>query len=225
MDDAKTSTGQIVRQPMVVRLSQHQRLVISAVMGGLVFVALLFISPWILAALAGWDAAALVILGTIWPFVSRFDAAATRAVATREDDSRAAVDLIVVTACVASLVGVVLGLAEAKAASHLLTTVLTSVAVATVALSWFTVHTMFVLRYAHLYYRGTPGGIDFPDVDEPDYRDFVYLALTIGMTFQVSDTPIGDRDIRHVVIRHALLSYLFGTVIVGVTINILGGLV
>ncbi len=212
---------------MVVRLEQRERLTIALALGLVAGGGVSFVGPWILAALAGWAVAASFILGTVWSFVARFDAAATRAVATREDDSRAAVDVIVVTACVTSLAGVIIGLARAKESSHGLSIVLTTVAVVTVLLSWGTVHTMFVLRYAHLFYSNpaTPA-VDFPnDGSAPDYLDFVYLAFTVGMTFQVSDTTVANRQMRHAVIRHALLSYLFGTVIVGITINVLGGLV
>jgi uncharacterized membrane protein len=103
---------------------------------------------------------------------------------------------------------------------------LTTVAVFTVFLSWFTVHTLFVLRYARLFYVDPIGGIDFLSRDDPpDYMDFVYFAFTVGMTFQVSDTGVIQRNIRRTVTRHALLSYLFGTVIVGVAINVVGNLV
>jgi uncharacterized membrane protein len=83
-----------------------------------------------------------------------------------------------------------------------------------------------VLRYAHLYYTEPVGGIVFADLDaSPDYLDFAYVAFTVGMTFQVSDTGIAKRAIRRSVIRHALLSYLFGTVVVGVAINVVGNLI
>ena len=102
---------------------------------------------------------------------------------------------------------------------------LTTVAVATVVLAWATVHVVFVLRYADLYYNGEPGGVDFPGDEPPDYRDFVYLGFTVGMTYQVSDTDIHSRDIRRTITRHALISYLFGTVIIGVTINVMAGFI
>ena len=131
-----------------------------------------------------------------------------------------------VVACVVSLVGVIIGLAHARGHTGAISSVLTSDSVFTVFLSWFTVHTLFVLRYARLYYSDVPGGIDFPNTDvPPDYMDFVYVAFTVGMTFQVSDTGIGARAIRRTVIRHAMLSYIFGTVIVGVAINVVGNLV
>jgi uncharacterized membrane protein len=68
------------------------------------------------------------------------------------------------------------------------------------------------------------GGIEFNQDDRPNYRDFIYFALTIGMTYQVSDTNLTDRVMRHLVTRHALLSYLFGAVIVALAINTVASL-
>jgi len=208
-----------------VRLDQRERLLIAAPLGIVAAVALAFFCPWQLAVLVGWDVAAIFVAGSVWTFVAALDATDTQRVSTREDDSHAVVDLIMVMACLISLVGVIVGLAHARGHAGALSSFLTGDAVFTVFLSWFTVHTLFVLRYARLYYSENPGGIDFPHTDAPDYMDFVYLAFTIGMTFQVSDTGIGQRSIRRTVIRHALLSYIFGTVIVGVAINVVGNLV
>ncbi|MBV8982235.1 MAG: DUF1345 domain-containing protein, partial [Acidimicrobiia bacterium] len=89
--------------------------------------------------------------------------------------------------------------------------------------SWAVVHTVFTLRYASLYYANG-GGIDFNEDDKPNYRDFAYLALTIGMTYQVSDTDLQTKPIRHTAIRHALLSYVFGAVVVAMVINVVASL-
>ena len=94
----------------------------------------------------------------------------------------------------------------------------------TVVLSWLVVHTVYMLRYARLHYM-TGGGVDFPGDEAPDYRDFAYLALTIGMTYQVSDTGFTNKQLRRTATHHALLSYLFGTVVVAVTINVVASLV
>jgi uncharacterized membrane protein len=91
-------------------------------------------------------------------------------------------------------------------------------AAASVALSWLLIHTLFTLAYARLYHRGDTG-ISFNQTDPPRYTDFAYLAFTIGMTFQVSDTAIGSSAIRAAALRHALLSYLFGAVILATTVN------
>ena len=94
------------------------------------------------------------------------------------------------------------------------------VAALTVILSWAVVHSVFALRYAHEYYTEPIGGIDFKNPDPPDYRDFIYVAFTVGMTFQVSDTDVQSRTVRRTVINHALLAYLFGAVILALTVNI-----
>ena len=209
-----------------VRLDQRERLLIAAPLGIAASVALAFLCPWQLAVLVGWDVAAVFVVASVWTFVAVLDATDTQRVSTREDNSHAIVDLVMVVACLISLVGVVVGLAHARGHGGAMSSVLTGDAVFTVFLSWFTVHTLFVLRYARLYYSETPGGIDFPNTDDPpDYMDFAYVAFTIGMTFQVSDTGIAQRSIRRTVLRHALLSYIFGTVIVGVAINVVGNLV
>jgi uncharacterized membrane protein len=98
-------------------------------------------------------------------------------------------------------------------------------AILAVALGWATVHTVYTLHYAHLYFGDdAPGGLDF-NGDKPDYRDFAYFGFTVGMTWQVSDTDVQKKAIRRTVLHHALLAYLFGTVIVAVTINLVFSLV
>jgi len=80
------------------------------------------------------------------------------------------------------------------------------------------------MRYAWLYYAGADGGADFHQEEEPRFSDFAYLSFTVGMTFQVSDTELNTSAFRATVLRHSLLSYLFGTVIVALTINLVAGL-
>jgi Protein of unknown function (DUF1345) len=89
-------------------------------------------------------------------------------------------------------------------------------------------NTVYTLRYADLNFRSTPGGIAFGDQDGPErpgYRDFAYVAFTIGITYQVSDTTLRDPRIRRTVLAHAILSYLFGVVIVAGSVNLISGLV
>jgi len=193
---------------------------IGAVVGA---VAALF-APWQVATLLAWDAAALAFCVWVWAAVHHTDAATTQRIATREDDSRAAAEVILIAASVASLVGV--GLTLLKASTEIGTTqaLITAVAVVTVVLSWLAVHTVFTLRYAHLYYRES-GGIDFHDNDDPDYGDFAYVAFTIGMTFQVSDTDFTSKAIRKAALRHALLSYVFGITVIALTINVVASLI
>lgn len=210
---------------VALNLSQRKRLFIGALVGVAVGVGVALLAPWQLAVLAGWDLTALFVAGSIWTFIPVLDGVATRAAAAREDLSMVNDDFIILIASSVSLVGVVLTLIAAEHHTGALRATMIAVAVVTVFLSWTTVHTMFVLRYARLYYDAPEGGLAFPDESQPDYRDFAYLAFTVGMTFQVSDTAVSSARIRHTVTRHALLSFIFGTVIIGVTINVVGGLV
>jgi uncharacterized membrane protein len=93
-----------------------------------------------------------------------------------------------------------------------------------VFVSWTLVHTVFTLKYARLYYSGQVGGIDFNQDDAPQYSDFAYLAFTIGMTFQVSDTNIESKQIRRTALRRAWFSFPLGAVIIAASINLVSGL-
>jgi uncharacterized membrane protein len=128
---------------------------------------------------------------------------------------------MVLVASLASLAAIASLLIEARASEKIFIAVL---AVVSVALSWGLVHTLFTLRYASLYYEGPDGGVDFNQDEPPDYGDFAYLAFTLGMTFQVSDTTLHTHAIRMAALRHALLSYLFGTIILATLINLVAGL-
>ena len=151
------------------------------------------------------------------------DERSTRAHATYEDAGRAAIDVIAVVAAVVSLGAVGLLLVQGSgggvtADAH------AALSFAGVGLAWATVHTVYTTRYARLYYDGGPGGVDFNQPSQPRYADFAYLSFTIGMTFQVSDTTLTSSGVRATALRHALLSYLFGVVVIAITINLVAGL-
>ena len=174
-------------------------------------------------ALAGWVATAGVYVVWTQLIVLGMDADQTRRWVTREDPTRWLADVVIVSASVASLGGV--GYVVA-AGSHTGPRAVEAavVGILTVAASWLAVHTLFTVHYARLYYSDEPGGINFHDPEQPRFRDFAYVAFTVGMTYQVSDTEIGLTSIRATVLRHALLSYLLGAVILAVTINLIAGL-
>jgi uncharacterized membrane protein len=169
----------------------------------------------------GWITFALVFLVRTWSVIGRMNPAATAAHATREDPTAQVSGTIAIGASLASLAGVFLLLSGAAHGSRIVEPAL---AVLSVALSWTLVHTLFTLRYAAHYYTGRDGGVDFNQKTDPDYHDFAYLAFTLGMTYQVSDTSITSRDIRRAALRHALLSYLLGAVVVASTVNLIAGL-
>ena len=198
------------------------RILVAAVVGVGVALAVGNTVGWRFA-LAGWVVTAGVYVAWTRLILSGMDAVQTCKYVTREDPTRLVADVVIVTASVASLggVGYVVAAGSHTGARAIEAAVL---GVLTVAASWFAVHTLFTVHYARLYYSDEPGGINFHDPEQPRFRDFAYLAFTVGMTYQVSDTEIGLTSIRATVLRHALLSYLFGAVVLAVTINLIAGL-
>jgi uncharacterized membrane protein len=192
--------------------------------GGLAFGLAVLAMPWQIAALTGWNVSAAVYIAWVWLSIGRMDGAATSEVATIEDESRPAADVILLGASLASLLGVGFALVEAAATSGTARGVMIAVASITLLLSWAAVHTVYTLRYASLYYADG-GGIDFNDDRSPDYGDFAYVAFTIGMTYQVSDTAVRSRSIRRTALRHAFLSFVFGTGVVAMVVNVVSGLI
>ncbi|MBW0015707.1 DUF1345 domain-containing protein [Mycobacterium sp.] len=174
-------------------------------------------------ALIGWVVTAGMYVVWTRLLLGGMDADQTRAYVTREDPTRWVADTVVVSASLASLVGIgyVVAAGSRSGAPALVAALL---GILTVGASWFAVHTLFTVHYARLYYSDEPGGINFHDPEPPRFRDFAYVAFTVGMTFQVSDTEIGLTSIRATVLRHALLSYLLGAVVVAVTVNLIAGL-
>jgi uncharacterized membrane protein len=169
-----------------------------------------------MAPLSGWDIMALVYGGWTWFTIWPLGAAAAEADANREDPGRDLTDLVLLSAAVASLVAVGAVLLGVGGAGGYTKYLLAALALVSVFLSWALVHTVYTLKYARLYYTGTPGGIDFNGTGAPDYHDFAYLAFTIGMTFQISDTNLQSKQIRRTV--------PLVTVIIATAINLVAGL-
>ena len=188
------------------QMSASTRIVLSAVFG----------------LVAGVAAATFLLM--VWVAAWHLTPQRTQERATRLDPSRATSDLLVVSAGVAILAAVALALVRAGSAHGGTKAYLLAVGLLSVVFSWLCVHTVFTLTYARLFYGNGVGGIDFNDDEDPDYLDFAYLAFTIGMTFQVSDTDLTAKAIRRAALRHALVSYLFGAVIVALVINIVASL-
>src|SRR5829696_4968696 len=184
--------------------------------------------PWGMAMVAGWDAAALAFLLNVWPIIIRANSSHAAQLATREDQNRGSATVLLLAASVASLLGVGFALILAGQESGLLKVLLVGFAALTVVLSWTVVNTVFTLRYADQHFGSGAVGIAFGDTDGPEaptYRDFAYVAFTIGMCYQVSDTTVRDRRIRGTVLSHAFLSYVFGVVIVAGSVNLIAGLI
>ena len=203
-----------------------KRRTVTAVGAGAIVlvVALVLGADWPVALTSSWGVAALVIICVVWIRIYPMGAEQTKANARSEDFSRPTSDFAVLIASVASLGAIAYTVARAGNSHGATKGLLIALALAVVSLSWLTVHTLYLVRYGDQYYSDPIGGIEFNDDEPPDYRDFAYLALTIGMTFQVSDTTLKSKAMRRLAIRHALLSFLFVAVIGALTINTVGAL-
>jgi uncharacterized membrane protein len=193
----------------------------GVVVGGLVG---LLWSP-VLSLLTGWSVASGCALAWVWSIGWPQDAEATERLAEEESRSRST-DTWVLLACVASLVAVVVALVQSSSRTDATAVAAVLLSVLGVILAWALVNTIFALKYARMYYFGEPdqGGIDFKADKAPCYADFAYMAFTVGMSFAVSETEPDNTAMRRVALRHALLSYAFGTGVLAVAINVVTNL-
>lgn len=129
--------------------------------------------------------------------------------------------LFAATASIASVVGELIGPGHPSASQSV-------VAVATVAVSWVFIHTIFAFHYARRYYARDQagedaGGLMFPGTAEPDDWDFLHFSLIIGVAAQTADVQITSRHIRRLCTVHSLVAFIFNTVILALAINLIAG--
>lgn len=184
-----------------------------------------FAAGWAEAAALAFDLAAAVFLLSLIPLLKVSGGAVIRRHADANDANRPLV--LIVTA----LVMIVVMAAIAGELPGARTGDLAAIVklVATLLLIWLFTNFVYALHYAHDFYTTRPddggdcGGITFPGTPEPAYSDFVYFALTLGMTFQTSDTDITSRRVRNVALFHSFTAFLFNIGVIAFTINALGG--
>lgn len=177
---------------------------------------------WRDTLLIGWDAGAIALLLMLGRDFTGHSAERTAVIAKRDDMNRSATDVVLVLASLVSIGAVAVLLTGHSVQGASLSDI--GFGLASIVISWAVVHSVFMLRYAALYYQHGQGGIDFNGDTAPRFGDFAYLAFTIGMTYQVSDTSFQNTLFRKVALRHALLSFIFGTAIIATTINFIASL-
>jgi uncharacterized membrane protein len=208
----------------------HAKLAIAIIVGIAVAAA---VAPldlrWGTRILAGWNVGVAIYLVLTLSMMWRADVARIRRRASEQDEGATFILLLSIVATFASLIAVVFALGGAKQGSQGGATAHALLAFVTILLSWAFVHTIFSFHYAHEYYGergdGEIGGLHFPDDDEPDYRDFLYFSLIIGMTSQVSDVAISSKIIRRVASIHGVLSFFFNLVVLALTVNMVANLI
>jgi uncharacterized membrane protein len=220
--------GQRRPRSLQVRLNSTRtltRVIVAGAMGMLTGGVAVAEAPWQVAALVGWDVAAVVFLSWVLSTIYALTGEQTRTVATRFDPNRAVAHVGLVAACLMCLLGVGYALLRAEHTGGSTAGSLVLLAIISVLASWAVLHTVSLLHYARLYYTPPEGGVDFNSDALPEYSDFAYLAFTVGMTYQVSDTNLTTEAMRRAVLTHAVLSFVFGTIILAVTINVVAGLI
>jgi uncharacterized membrane protein len=182
------------------------------------------------SAIIGWDALCLsYVIGTLRS-MARSSPDAIRARAARDDSGRAVILSLVLIAAIAAVGAVAIELSLAKSVHGLERAVRVALAFATVAASWFMVHMIFAVHYAHGFYdraanrKSDAGGLKFPGDEEPDYWDFLHFAVIIGVAAQTADVAITAKRLRRLNTVHALFAFTFNTIVVALTINLLAGL-
>lgn len=221
----------------IEHLNRGYRLLISLVAGVLVFLLTKALYTYGLSFLYGWISFASASLFFTWTTILVREPEQTGVIAREQDDKAWIIFLLVISAAFISLFAIILllqGLPSYSKRGLNLHIILSMVAV---ALSWVLIHSIFTIRYAHLYYdfpdknkkmtgeKSFAGGLQFPGGEAPDFLDFAYFSFVIGMTFQVADVNITGRTIRRLALLHGFLSFIYNTAIIALSINIISGLI
>ncbi|MFB9236338.1 DUF1345 domain-containing protein [Plantactinospora siamensis] len=176
-----------------------------------------------LSILLGWTVAAGMILIWVWRISWPQGPEGTERLAEAESRSRSTDSALLIASGV-SLAAVIEALIRSSGDQDAVDVAAVILSVVVVALSWALVNTVFAFKYARMYYRDTDGGIDFKQQTPPRYSDFAYMAFTVGMAFGVTESEPTLSSVRRVALGHALLSYVFGTGILAVAINLVTSL-
>jgi uncharacterized membrane protein len=210
-------------------LSAGWRLLICLCIGSAVFLWPYQPDDPMIHAGAAWLAGVLLFLGWTAYAVNGISIAQLRKRARELDDSAWVVSLLVIVAAIISLLALGMMIYGKEEAEGLLLALRVGLGGASMIASWFLIHTVLALHYAHLYYGDEAGdgkrtdrkGLDFPGRADPDYWDFFYYSFVIGMTCQVSDVDIQTRGMRRLTLVHSIVSFFFNTTVIALTVNLI----
>jgi uncharacterized membrane protein len=214
-------------------LDAHHRIFFACLLALVALVAMHGQSSVPTQLLVAWDVFALTLVTLAWIIISSQDPYEARRSVRLQDASATFIFCLVIGAAMASLLAVGLLLGSVKNLPPTALALHVVLSVSAVVISWFLVHTVFTLRYAHFYYwdarkverHEVAGGLIFPGKGSPCYMDFAYFSFVIGMTCQVSDVQISSPKMRRLALLHGLISFMFKTAILAMFVNIIAGLV
>ena len=207
----------------------HKRLFASVVAGVIAY--LLLPSDWMTGTrtIMAWDIGVIVFLLICARWFASSPQARMATDSEAQEEGEWTIFFLFIAATAVSFAAIVDVFATAKGLTGAAKGFVVALVTLTLFISWLVTHVLFALRYAHEYYDLAPdgevvGGLVFPAETQPDYWDFIYFALVLGMTFQVSDVQITVRPLRRLAALHGLLSFLFNAIIIALTVNIAAGL-
>jgi uncharacterized membrane protein len=226
--DAPDST-----QKLPFHVDAHHRLIIAIVVSTVAAYLFNNFLPGTETILVTWMCFAFSLIVPEWITILSAHPREVRKIATLQDSSRTIIFLFVLGGAVISLLSIFFLMQSPQNATAAQVTTHVALTIGSVITSWWLVHTVFTLRYAHLYYdtsndEGQPVqacGLNFPGTKNPDYMDFVYFAFNLGVAFQVSDVAIESQKMRRLAWLHSLISFAYNTAIVALSINITSELI
>ena len=180
-------------------------------------------------AVFAWDAALAVFIGGTLMMMADCDDSQIRVRAARQDEGQHFILIMAVAAAFISLLAIAAELSIAKGEHGLVKGLRVALAFGTVLASWMFVQMIFALHYAHEFYGEgetgkARGGLLFPGDDTPDYWDFLHFGAVIGVAAQTADVAFGSKGMRRTGTVHCLVAFIFNTVVLALTINLLAGL-
>jgi uncharacterized membrane protein len=217
------------KDPFMTRLQARlrPRLLSSAALGLLVY--LFLPADWQVNSrrLAAWDIGVLVYLVQAILMAARSSTGEMQKRASLEDESAFVVLGLTVAAAIASLGAIAVELIGIQGSAGGQQVFRLTMAGLTILCSWFFVHTIYAIHYAHEFYGdgGERQGLSFPHEDRPDYWDFLYFSFTMGAASQTSDVTVVSRRMRRLVLAHTILAFLFNTTILALAVNVGAGLI
>lgn len=213
--------------PFFEKINSLQKLLIAAIIAAIIYFIVMAIRMDALTHfMIAWDTFSVCMIVMSWITFSITNSKQIREQSRVQDPKNSIVFIVVLVATVAGFLAVLLLIISKNNLSH--DDWRLPVAILGMLLSWILIHTIFTLRYAHIFYgdhktnpKTHAGGLDFPGDERPEYLDFAYFSFVLGMTFQVSDVQITSKRFRKLALIHSLLSFIFNTIMIALTINLI----
>lgn len=95
-------------------------------------------------------------------------------------------------------------------------------AILVVASSWLLIIVVYAVHYARE--NTHRGGLDFRGADDdgpPRLADYLYLSVQVGTAYNGADVPATSRAMRRTVTGHAVVAFVYNTVLIALLVSLL----